>query len=222
MKYTYNLILAAAIFLLVGCEREFDSEGIAEGVIRYPSILLNQGPSFAMVANGDYEELGAVALLGTDDISEQLVIEGVEDIDASTPGVYPVTYSVSITNELGTQTTVTQTRYVVVSTEDVSDIDLSGNYRGTGFSSTPRTVEVVRLGPGLYSIPDVLSSSNGIAAIFAHIGGDAIVIPNQETSFGYVNTTSAGTSATLTANGFRWSVFIECCGVFGPIDFVKQ
>jgi hypothetical protein len=223
MKYISKIIIVSFLLVSLACERELESEGIAKGVIRFPSITLNQGLSTALVKDQQtYEEFGAVALLGTDDISDQVQIAGVEDIDTSTPGVYPVNYSVTVTNELGTESTVSETRYVIVTTEDVSAVDLSGNYIGTGFSANPKTMAVTKIGPGLYSIPDVLSSSNGIAATFAHLGGDVIVIPNQASLFGDLNTTDDGAGAELTDNGFIWTVSISCCGLFGPIDFVKQ
>jgi hypothetical protein len=221
LNITATAVLLTAVFS--ACEPELESEGIAEGVIRYPSIILNEGPSQALVAGEDaYEELGAVALLGADDISSQLVIEGEEDVDASTPGVYPVNYSVTITNELNEPMTVTQTRYVLVTSEDISDVDLSGDYVGSGFSSSPLTMSVTKLGNGWYRIPDVLSSANGIAATFAHLGGNVIIIPNQSSGFGDVNTTTGGANATLTEDGFRWTVYIDCCGLFGPVNFVRQ
>ena len=224
MKYIIKISTAAFLILIFSrCDRELDSEGIASGLIRYPSITLNEGSSLALVAGEDsYQELGAVALLGADDISNQLVIDGVENIDASTPGVYPVNYSVTITTELEQELTVTETRYVIVTSDDISDVDLSGDYIGSGFSASPLTMTVTKLGNGWYRIPDVLSSSNGIAATFAHLGGNVLVIPNQPGPFGDLNTTSDGANATITATGFRWTVYIDCCGLFGPINFVRQ
>lgn len=222
MKYINKILCMLVLTVAIGaCDRELESEGIAVGLIRYPSITLNEGSSVSMVADeGSYVESGAVALLGTEDISNQIQINGA--VDTSVPGVYPIKYSVSVENEIGQQSTATQTRFVIVTSEDISDVDLSGSYFGSGGVSKPIAVTVTKLGNGWYAIPDVLSSSNGIAASFAHIGGDEIVIPSQVTGFGEVNTTSAGTSATITPNGFRWSVLISCCGVRGPVEFVKQ
>lgn len=222
---SFNITATVVILLSVvtACEPELESEGIAKGVIRYPSIILNEGASQSLLVDvDDYTELGAVALLGADDISTQLVIDGEEDVDTSTPGVYPVNYSVTITNELNEPMTVTETRYVLVTSEDISDVDLSGDYIGSGFSASPLTMTVTKLGNGWYRIPDVLSSANGIAATFAHLGGNVIVIPNQSGGFGDVNTTSAGTGATLTEAGFRWTVSLSCCGIYGPVNFVRQ
>ncbi|HEX5167794.1 MAG TPA: DUF5011 domain-containing protein [Cyclobacteriaceae bacterium] len=222
MKISIRIIcvlLFACIFS--ACERTLESEGIAEGIIRYPSITLNEGDAYSIVAGGgEFEDPGAVALLGEDDISSEIVVDG--EVDTSTPGVYPIDYTVSVENEIGQQSTVTETRFVIVTSEDLSDVDLSGDYVGTGFAGNPSTVHVTKLADGWYNIPDVLSSANGISVNFAHIGGNEIMIPDQETPFGVVSTDAPGASATLTANGFTWTVFISCCGNFGPIVFVKQ
>jgi hypothetical protein len=218
IKIIYAILFAGAIS---ACERDLESEGIAEGIIRYPSITLNEGEAFSVVAGGgEFEDPGAVALLGEDDISEEIVVEG--EVDTSTPGVYPVNYTVSVENEIGEQSVVTETRFVIVTAEDISDVDLSGDYIGTGFAANPVTVHVTKIADGWYNIPDVLSSANGINVNFAHLGGDVIEIPDQVTPFGVVTTNAAGASATKTANGFTWTVFISCCGNFGPITFVQQ
>jgi hypothetical protein len=222
MKYILKLLTLSTILAMIGCEREFESEGIAEGVIRFPSIELNQGASLVLLQNsGSYVEPGAIARFGEDDISSEMVVVGADEVDVTTPGAYPITYSVSVTNELGQPSTVVKTRWVIIATEDISAVDLSGNYAGTGFQNPPLTVRVTKLGDGLYTIQDVLSSDFGIRATFAHIGGDVIQIPSQDSPYGELNTTSEGASATLTPTGFTWSVFIGCCGIFGPIEFVK-
>ncbi len=218
IKIFYAILFACAIS---ACERDLESEGLTEGLIRYPSITLNEGDAYTVIAGGGtFEDPGAVALLGEEDISDEIIVDG--NVDTSTPGVYPVNYTVSVENEIGEQSTVTETRFVIVTSEDISDVDLSGDYIGTGFSANPATVHVTKLADGWYNIPDVLSSANGINVNFAHLGGDAIEIPEQSTPFGVVTTNAAGASATKTSNGFTWTVFISCCGNFGPITFVKQ
>jgi hypothetical protein len=104
----------------------------------------------------------------------------------------------------------------------ISSTDLSGNYIGTGFSANPSVATVTKVGEGWYTINRILSSGNNIGAVFAHVGGNDLVIPDQPGPFGNINTTAAGTNATITPGGFNWTVFIGCCGNFGPIDFVKQ
>jgi hypothetical protein len=217
IKIFSAVLLASAIS---ACERDLASEGITEGIIRYPSITLNEGDAFTVVAGGEFEDPGAVALLGEDDISNEIIVSG--DVDTSTPGVYPIEYTVSVENEIGDQSTATETRFVIVTAEDLSGVDLSGDYIGAGFAANPITVHVTKIADGWYNIPDVLSSANGINVNFAHLGGEVIEIPEQETPFGVVTTNAEGASAMKTPDGFTWTVFISCCGNFGPITFVKQ
>jgi Domain of unknown function (DUF5011) len=212
----YILFYFGLIVLFTNCERDFESEGITVGVLRYPSVKLKGAPAVVVVQGETYQEQGATALLGEEDISTQVLIEG--DVDTSTPGVYPVNYSVAIQNEIGKSSVSSQTRYVIVATEDISDVDLSGDYIGTGFSSNPSKMKVTKIADGWYNIPDVLSSANGIGANFAHLGGDVLLIPYQDSSFGPISSVDA----FLTAEGFTWTIALDCCGEFGPIEFVKQ
>lgn len=221
-----NHKIKIAILLLVcgflnSCDRDLESEGITTGLLRYPTVQLMGERAYTLVAGeGTFTDPGAKALLGEDDISGEIEVTGT--VDAGTPGVYPINYSVSTENEIGQESTSSATRFVIVTSEDVSGVDLSGKYKGTGFASNPVTVTVTKLADGWYNITDVLSSSNNINVNFAYLGGDEILIPSQVTGFGVVNTTDADGEATLTPEGFTWTVFISCCGDFGPINFVKQ
>ena len=216
MKKLRNIffILGAAL-CFNACERELDSEGIASGIIRYPSVAVLGEDVVTLDEGAAYQEAGAEAFLGTDDISSQVEIDGA--VDTSTPGVYTLNYNVSITNEIGQQSSVSATRFVNVTSEDVSGVDLSGNYKGTGFAANPRVVAVTKLGNGWYQIEDVLSSGNGIVGVFAHTGGTELVLPEQPSPFG----PQFSTSGNITAEGFTWQVFVAGA-VRGPIVFVKQ
>lgn len=219
-KLKYILILLILTIGFGSCDRDLESEGLTEGVIRFPSIIMNGDEVISLKVGDTYQDEGAKALLGTDDITGQLTTEG--NVDTSVPGVYLLDYSVSVVNELDEQSSVSATRFVIVTAEDAINTDLSGDYKGTGFSANPKVVRVTKLLDGYYNIEDVLSSGNGISVNFAHVGGNEIIIPDQTTGFGNVNTTSPGTAATLTPEGFTWTVFISCCGNFGPVTFVKQ
>lgn len=219
LKYiAYTVFFSALIF---ACERNLDSEGITAGIISYPAMTFNGDEwTYVVIGEDTFTDPGVVATLGTEDITDQVVTSGTAD--DTTPGVYLITYTVSTENELGEASTVTLTRIVAVVSSDADNTDLSGSYIGTGFSSSPSTVAVTKLDNGFYNIEDVLSSSNGISADFAYTDGTEIVIPSQSTSFGTVNTTTSGASASTTADGFEWTVYISCCGLYGPITFVKQ
>lgn len=222
-----NIYKIACAFVLLGglssCElfeAPNDTENVQELLITFPEIILT-GDAYVTLSVGDsFDDPGAAAALGVEDVSDQVVVTS--DLDVNIPGVYSITYTISTTNELGSESTVVASRFVSVIDQDVSGTDLSGSYIGTGFSSSPSVATVTKLADGWYSIDRVLSSGNNIGAVFAHLGGDVIEMPDQPGPFGNVNTTAAGAGASITPAGFQWTVFISCCGNFGPIDFVKQ
>lgn len=195
---------------------------VQTGEILFPNITLNGAQYETLVAGSitSYSDEGVVATLGAEDISTMVEVTGT--VDVNTPGVYSLVYSVSTINSLDQASTVSASRFVNITSEDLSGTDLSGSYLGTGFSGAPTPKAITKVATGWYRCPDVIGSGNNIVAIFAHTGGNGIVIPDQPGPFGNVNTTAAGTSATLTATGFNWTVFISCCGNFGPITWTKQ
>lgn len=223
MKHIIKYILVViAVINLNSCEYFKPAEttlNVQTGEIKFPAMTLNGEPLMTMeVGTGTYVEPGASASLGADDISEDVIITG--SVDSNTPGIYAINYFVETLNSLGQTSAASVNRLVLVTSEDVTNIDLSGNYQGSGFGTNIEAI--TRVAPGWYTINDVLASNNGISATWGHLGGNVIQIPDQPGPFGNVNTTAAGADATLTATGFTWNVFIGCCGVFGPITFVKQ
>ena len=192
-KITFILIAATVLF---SCERELDSENIAVGEIRFPSITLNGSPSIALVAGSasSVTDPGAVALLGTDDISDQLTVTGIGDIDYNTPGAYPITYSVTTTNELGDETTVSESRFVVVMSEDVASVDLTGNYSSISMSfggaSFGQAMSVSKLGPGYFFASDIYAhpAADNSGRFFLISNTEAILLSqtNSETIFGLI------------------------------------
>src|SRR5262245_40593253 len=92
------LFLAVLTFAVASCDED-ESEGLAKGVIRFPSIILEGDELVFIGQNATYSDAGAKAFLGQDDITGDLVTES--GVDTSTPGVYYVSYSSTITNELG-------------------------------------------------------------------------------------------------------------------------
>ena len=222
--------IACALILLGGmssCElfqAPNETENVQELLITFPEIILT-GDGFVTLSVGDsFSDPGAAAALGVTDVSDQVVVTS--NLDLTTPGIYSISYSISTTNELGSESTVSTSRFVSVIdpsvSADISSTDLSGSYIGSGFAANPVAATVTKIGEGWYSIDRILSSGNNIGAVFAHVGGDEIVMPSQAGPFGSQDTTSPGTDASITSTGFQWTVFISCCGNFGPIDFVKQ
>jgi hypothetical protein len=228
IKYLFFILLGIGLASCEFLESPDDTANVQEGFITFPAISLEGDQYVTILVDGTFEDPGAVASLGTEDISGEIEVTG--EVDPSTPGVYVLDYSVSVVNELDEVSSASQQRYVAVITESVADIDLSGTYNGDGTAvagAWNQAATVTPISGAWYRIDKALASGNNLGIFFALVGDvgeneqDRIVVPNQLSAFGFVNTTSAGTSAELINGGFQWTLFISCCGNFGPIIFTR-
>ncbi len=231
MKTIKYLFLFAMVIPLVSCEyfqSPDDTATVREGFITFPAVTLNGDRFITIPVGGSFDDPGVVATLGSKDVSGDVVVTG--QIDPSTPGVYTLDYSVSVVNELDEVSAASQQRFVAVISESVSNVDLSGQWNGDGTAAVPswnQAATVTRISGSWYSIDKALASGNNLSIFFAVVGGgaegvsDKIVVPDQGSPFGNVNSTDPGASAELTDNGFQWQIFIGCCGVFGPIIYSR-
>ena len=164
----------------------------------------------------------AQAVSTADDISDKALVEG--SVDGNTEGVYTITYSISVTNALGEESTVSKSRFIAVVNSEIDDIDLSGMYSGDGTSVSgawTQTATITSVTRGWYATDKALASGNNLGITFAHINKSTLVVPSQSTGFGTVNTTNPDTNAQINPDGFQWTLFISCCGNFGPIIFTN-
>ena len=169
MRYLNYIITVVVVLGLSSCEY-FKAPETTLNVqtgdvkeIKFPAISVNgSNPYTFVVGQGSYTEEGATATLGVDDISEDVVISG--SVDPNTPGYYPITYTVSVVNGLGQESTSTTTRHVAVLLEDVSAVDLSGGYTSTstsfGGASFGQTMTVTRVTDSYYSTTDIYAHPN--------------------------------------------------------------
>lgn len=176
-----TLFLAGLVALVASCEND-ESEGIAEGVIRYPSIVLEGEDPIVIQSGGTFTDPGAKAFLGTDDITEELVSEST--VNVNVPGVYQITYTVTTINELDQESTVTVNRIVSVTEGDVSGVDLSGTYLRDGNPANP-IVTVIKIKDGVFQSDNLRGSPTNkvVGRIFA-IGNNNIVVPITNSVFG--------------------------------------
>lgn len=209
-KSIFNYLAVLVLILgLSSCDKD-ETDNISR--ITYYANITVQGESYMVIQQGTtFDDPGATA--EADGKSLDVKVSGT--VDTSTPGVYMLTYSA--TNKDGYD--ASKSRTVLVTSEDISNVDLSGSYQGAGFGSD--VVTVTKEAEGKYYCNKALASGNNLGVTFYHLGGNALVIPDQASPFGNVNTTSAGASAMLTPGGFQWTIFVGCCGNFGPITFTK-
>lgn len=192
-----TLFLAGLVALIASCEND-ESEGIAEGTIRYPSIVLEGEDPLVMQSGGAFTDPGAKAFLGTDDITGELTSES--NVNASVPGVYQVSYTVTTTNELDQESTVTVNRTVSVTAGDVSGVDLSGTYLRDG-NPANAVVTVIKIKNGVFQSDNLRGSAADkvVGRIYA-IGNNNIVVPVTNSVFGRLhgNGTIAGDDFSYT------------------------
>lgn len=228
IKLLFFLFLTIALSSCEYFESPDDTADVREGFITFPAISLEGDQYVTILVDGTFDDPGAVATLGTEDISNEIVVSG--EVDPSTPGVYVLDYSVSVVNELDETSSASQQRYVAVITESVSNIDLSGTYNGDGTAAAgtwTQAATITSIDGAWYRTDKALASGNNLGIFFALVGDagenqqERIVVPNQLSPFGFVNTTSADTFAELIDGGFQWTLFISCCGNFGPIIFTR-
>lgn len=195
-----TLILAGLVILVASCEND-ESAGIAEGVIRFPSIIL-EGAELVFISEDEtYSDAGAKAFLGEDNITDDLVTES--SVDTSIPGIYYVSYSATIINELGQESQATQQRTVVVSPANPNTtVDLTGTYARTTNGALSVWAKVDGA-PGVYTIKNVggvvppTSPLLNISAYAFHFADDSVVVPEQVVFNGILSA-----DVTLEPNGY--------------------
>lgn len=219
MKNVIQILLIIILaFAGLSCEPELESEGIARGVIRYPSILLN-GVNPAIIAQGEeFNDPGAQAFLGSDDISDQL--ETVSTVDTDNYGVYTVSYTVSTINELDQESVVTQLRTVVVVPNNPNtSVDLSGTYTRSSNGAPATWTKVV---DGLYindNVGGVPPPSIAVLPVFVfHLDNNTVSVPTQPVPNGYGTLSAA---ITLNMTGYTAVVTNPFFGT-GVRTFVKN
>ncbi len=104
------MTFVASLLLFNSCEKK--SEGLTR--ITYYAVIELEGESSVVVDKGSaFVDPGFTATMNGEDVSDEVVVSG--DVDASTSGVYTITYS--IVNEDGFSSSVTRT-VIVLDTKD--------------------------------------------------------------------------------------------------------
>lgn len=150
------LLLSAFLLVIVGfssCEKR-TTAGLTE-ITHYPSIEIKGDNPLLVPLGTAFNDPGVYSELNGVDVSNKVTI--VSDVDASSGGVYHVTYTVKSSDGF----TRSESRMVIVASPDYNHADLSGNYTAnvvrngtTSFSGNPVSLKKSSLGYGIYSISD--------------------------------------------------------------------
>lgn len=211
--------LTALVALAASCEND-ESEGIAKGVIRFPSIIL-LGDELIFISEDDlYSDAGAQAFLGDEDITADLVTEST--VDTNVPGIYTVNYSASKVNVLGQESVATEQRLVIVypTNPNTSD-DLTGIYKRTSNGALSAWAKVEDV-PGVYTITNIggvvppTSPLLEITAYAFHFADGSVTVPEQPVFNGILSA-----EVTLSPPGYTIVVSHPNFGTNNRV-FVKQ
>jgi len=186
MKSTVTKIITIMVLASIGilaCERELESEGIQVGTIRFPSIIVfGNNPDVLETGTGSYDDPGAQALLGEDDITGEMDVDGA--VDLTTPDLYTLQYSVRTVNELGDESESNEERLVLVTCDDLSDFDVSGTYVRNNDPSTFISFPIVKEQTGVFLVRNPFGSSTTFDLRFYTPCEDELIIPITNSQFG--------------------------------------
>jgi hypothetical protein len=190
IKILYIFIALLSV-TLTGCDENDTAE--VSSITSYPVFVMEGDEISSIVSSGSaYVDPGVTATENGEDI--EVTVSG--SVNPSVPGVYTLTYSAS--NSDGFNGNVTRT--VVVTAEDVSGTDLSGDYKRNNVATNP-TNTVTRLASGYYQASNGSGDGNNLAHRFVHTGGTSLLVPVQQSRFGRVQGTG-----TITAVGYTISL----------------
>jgi hypothetical protein len=213
--------LASAFLLVVGlgltsCEKD-ETDNISK-VTTYPVITVKGDQFVSIPVGGTFTDQGASGTVGGAPVEP---VKSGDNVDASKPGVYIITYTA--TNAEGFS--VTANRYVGVIAADAAALDLTGNYkRNAGAFGVSK---VTKIGSGHYTtdnIGGVAAGSPATTVHFFHTTGTKLVVPQQTNEAG--ETFEAIDASYKFAVGatpaqYTWTVINPGYGA-APRTFVKQ
>jgi hypothetical protein len=196
--------------ILTGCDE--DDTANLSSITSYPVFVMEGDEITSIVSSGSaFVDPGVTATENGENI--EVTVTG--EVDTGVPGVYTLTYSAI--NSDGFIGNVNRT--VVVTTEDVSGTDLSGDYKRNNVATNP-TNTVTRLASGYYEASNGSGDGNNLTHRFIHTGGTSLLVPLQQTRFGRLQGTG-----TITAGGYDISLFLLDQGSAGLTlnrSFTKQ
>jgi len=105
----------------------------------------------------------------------------------------------------------------VIPAAETPGVDLSGTYAAVLVGSTPGPATISKVAPGAYLTTNCWGNSGAvIPAFFICVDGSSIIVPNQGSPYGNLETTAPG---TYVSGLITWS--IDLLG-HGPYIAVKQ
>lgn len=162
-------------FLTTSCKKDKQSEG-KYTVTHYADITLNGDEVLYLNLGDDYDELGAIATEGDEEID--VSVSG--NVDTDTPGLYKVGYTA--VNSDGFANTSYRTVFVLIGTPS-EDFDFVGSFQVT--DRGPYTATITEVVPGLYRTSDIFGwSPTYKCPSYIMTDGESILVPLTDSPYG--------------------------------------
>jgi len=198
MKKIIIALLIASGGIFTSCE-DISSDNLSRVTI-YPIVTMN-GDNVVVLTQGDsFTDDGASALSGSD----ELEITTTGSVDATTPGVYKITYTASNTDGFD----ASQTRTIIVLSSAPSAFNLEGTFLRNGNEN-----HVVRISDRVYTSDNaggIAPPTTPLEVTFYNIDDQHLYIPPQTTN-GIDVESEDGT--LVNNNRFTWVLIAS--GVYG-------
>ncbi|MDD3901758.1 MAG: DUF5012 domain-containing protein [Dysgonamonadaceae bacterium] len=144
--YKYSLMLISILFLFA-CEKE--TEGISR-VTFYTDLQLEGSAEMSVKQGQTFVEPGYIAIENDEDVTDKVQVNGT--VNTNTPGAYQLSYVA--TNLDGFTKTVN--RLVIVVPAEVSNVDVTGTYKGqrVGRAESADACVITSLSNGAFKATD--------------------------------------------------------------------
>jgi hypothetical protein len=178
MKYILPILMV--LFAVTGCNKKdnfiANDNQVGSSKVTYFADITMKGDEYMSLVQGDtYTDPGATATEKGTPIS--LTTSG--KVDASTPGIYLVTYSA--VNKDGFAASKVRT-VVILKAAETPGVDVSGTYKYVGGAYEATVTKVAK---GVYTMDNFYGPTT-IACVFTSVNGTDIEIPEQSTPYGPV------------------------------------
>jgi len=218
MKKKYAILLLSIIALLSSCEKDpIISNDKRVGISRvtyYADITLTGAQIISIPVGTNFTEPGVKATAAGQDVP----VTTTGTVDNSKSGLYILNYSA--TNADGYTSSASRIVVVTPGTE-TPGVDISGTYSAVPVGSTPGPATITKVAAGVYYTSNCWGNSGAvIPAYFICLDGSTIIVPNQSSPYGALESSAAG---NYTNGLITWSIdLIDQGGLIRVKKWQKQ
>lgn len=201
MKKKYAILLLSIVAFLSSCKKDpIISNDKRVGISRityYADITVAGDQVISIPVGENFIDPGVKATAGGQDVP----VKTTGTVDNSKAGLYILYYSA--TNADGYTSSASRIIVVTPGTE-TAGVDISGSYSAVPVGTTPGPATITKVASGVYYTSNCWGNSGAvIPAYFICLDGSTILVPNQSSPYGALESSTPGSYS----NGLiTWSI----------------